>query len=215
MGFFPLKGEFGNLRESFDAMLLSSGSIQYSDYIDEHGVSYRTGAVLIDAPPETLRCILEDMERLGTLLKHIEYYRIRHESAEGTLWSKDRVFVEGRFAIPEFPAQVTLMMEHDRSGRWRKWRTLTPEETASFNKKGIQILPSGGLIKDMSGFEYLEPFDDGEKTVYYYAMNLSSTIPIPEYIGNVINDAVYTEQMTMIKMMAEAYVQKHEEEAKE
>jgi len=208
MSLFPFKGEFGNLCDSIDIMLLNSGRIQYLDYKDDHGISYRTGAVLIDASPETVWGILEDIENLGSVLTHIEYYRIRHGSTDQ---EKGDILLEGRFVIPDFPAQFTLAMEFDRTGKWRKWHVMSAEETASFNKKGIGVLPSGGLIKDMAGFEYLEPFEDGKKTVYYYAMNITSTIPIPEFIKNNIHDAVYARHMGMIRDMAESFAENPEE----
>lgn len=209
MSLFSFKGEFGNLRDSIDIMLLNSGRIQYFDYKDEHGVSYSVGAVLIDASPETVWGILEDIENLGSVLTHIEYYRIRHGSTDE---GKGEILLEGRFAIPDFPAQFTLAMDFDRAGKWRKWHVLTAEEEASFNRRGIGVLPSGGLIKDMAGFEYLEPFEDGKKTVYYYAMNITSTIPMPEFIKNNIHDAVYARQMDMIRDMAESFTENPEEE---
>jgi len=205
LSFFPDRGGFSMLQELVDTALLSSGQIQYIDYKDAHGVSYRTGAVLIDASPEMVWGVMEDLEKLGSSLKHIEYYRIRHEAAGDALWKKGEILVEGRFAVDEFPAQFTLRMESDRDGRWRKWRILTSEEMASYHKKGIKILPSGGLIKAMSGFEYLGPFEGGTKTVYYFAMNIESSIPMPEYLLRSVNDTVYTGQTACIRQAAESF----------
>jgi len=215
LSFFSAQREFSKLCQFIDTMQLSSGKIQYFDYKDTRDVTYRVGALLVDASPETIWGILEDVEKLGKALNHIEYYRIRHDNEAGNRWRKGKKVVEGKFSIRDYPAQFTLSMEFNQTGKWRRWQLLSPQEVVSFNEKGIKVLPPSGLIKDMAGFEFVQPFEDGGKAVYYNAMNIKSTIPLPEFIHSAIFDAVYTRQMTLIKKMAESYAQEHDVEAHE
>ena len=61
---------------------------------------------------------------------------------------------------------------------------------------------SGTHIKQ---YEYLGPFEGGTKTVYYFAMNIESSIPMPEYLLRSVNDTVYTGQTACIRQAAESF----------
>lgn len=204
--FFTGAEEFERLHQSIDPQIIGAGRVQLFDYKTKEDKVYRVGAVLIDAPREIIRDILADPEQLGDAMPYLEYQKIRNLSAVSVHRDEGEMIVEGRFAIPHFPAQYTIIMNFDCSGMWRKWRILTPDEVDSYNRSGIDVLRTSGLIKDMSGFDHLESFDDGTKTVYYYSLDIDSAIPLPEFIRRSIYEAVFTRHMALIKEMAESLV---------
>ncbi len=196
--------EFTGLQQFVDPGELVSGKVQVFDYDAGKNRTYRVGAVRIDAAPAVVRGLLEDLENLGRSLPHIEYYLIRHRVTGAQGSAKGEILVEGRFSLSDFPAQYTIALESDWGNLWRKWRILTPDEVESYNRKGIHVLPTSGLIRNLEGFEYLQSVDGGAKTVYYYALNLTSTIPLPESVTRTIERAVFVERLSLIKKMAES-----------
>ena len=148
--------------------------------------------------------MLQDMETLGDVLPYLEYQKIRSRDTSPAGRRTGDILVEGRFNIPHFSAQYTITMSYDRPHMWRKWRMLQPSEIESYNKKGIAVLQTSGLIRSMEGFEYLEAFDGGAKTIYYYALDIQSTIPLPEFIKKNINETIFMQHLGFIKEKAES-----------
>ena len=87
---------------------------------------------------------------------------------------------------------------------------LNPAEVESYNRKGIDALQSSGLIRNMEGFEYLETFDGGGKTIYYYALNIQSTIPLPEFVKKNLYETLFIQRLTVIKEKAESSMEESE-----
>jgi hypothetical protein len=205
LNLFSSGREFEKLHEFIDDTVLLSGRVQIFEYKAQVDKTYRVGAIRIDAPADIVWEILEDMEMLGAKMPYIQYQKIKYGGLNMEKKHKGNIIVEGRFSIPNFSAQYTITMDFNRSGMWRKWRILTPKEVASYNSKGAQVLQSSGLIKEMEGFEYIEPYNKDAGTIYYYALNMKSTIPLPEFIINTINNALFEQHMALIKQMAESF----------
>jgi hypothetical protein len=204
LNFFSSGREFEKLHEFIDDTVLLSDRVQIFEYKAQEGKTYRVGAIRIDASTDIVWEILEDMEMLGAKMPYIEYQKITYGELILENKRKGNIIVEGRLSIPNFSAQYTLTMDFNRLGMWRKWRILTPKEVASYNSKGVGVLKSSGLIREMEGFEYIEPYDKKTGTIYYYALNLKSTIPLPEFIMNTIENALFEQHMALIKEMAES-----------
>lgn len=197
-------GEYERLNEFKDMALLQQEGVQLFDYTAKNDKEYRVGAILIDAGPQTVWEILQDMETLGDVLPYLEYQKIRNKDAAQVERRTGDILVEGRFNIPLFTAQYTITMSFDRAHMWRKWRILKPAEVESYSKKGIDVLQTSGLIRSMEGFEYLEACDGGTKTIYYYALDVQSTIPLPEFVKKNMHETLYDQQLRFIRDRAEA-----------
>lgn len=200
----PPPGEFDGLHTFVDPQILGSGKVQVFEYKTKEDRVYRVGAELVDAPCETVWNILRNPEKLGDAMTYLEYQKVVSPAAS---WEQDvsgEMIIEGRFAMEFFPAQYTIRMNFDGPGKWRKWRTLTPEEVETYNRSGVRALHSSGLIKDLSGFDHLESFGKTSRTVYYYAMDVNSTIPLPEHIKRGIHEEVFVRHMALIKKIAES-----------
>ena len=197
-------GEYDKINEFIDMALLQQDSVQFFDYRAKDDKEYRVGAILIDVGTQTVWDILQDMETLGDVLPYLEYQKIRNKDAAQVERLTGDILVEGRFNIPLFTAQYTITMSFDRAHMWRKWRVLKPAEVESYTQKGINVLQTSGLIRNMEGFEYLEAFDGGTKTIYYYALDIQSTIPLPEFVKKNMHETLYDQQLRFIKHRAEA-----------
>ncbi|HOO39643.1 MAG TPA: hypothetical protein PKY89_10565 [Deltaproteobacteria bacterium] len=203
--FFGGAGEGERLHQFIDPALLQDEGVQLFAYTTRQDKEYRVGAVLIDAEPEMIWNILQDMETLGSDVPYLDYQKIRKKDEDGRT---GEMLVEGRFNIPHFTAQYTITMSFDRPRKWREWRILTPEEVDSYRRKGTHVLRTSGLIRNMEGFEYLEATDAGAKTIYYYALDIQSTIPLPEFVKKSLSEPLLVQHLRFIRDRAESQQQK-------
>lgn len=211
----PASGEFADLRTFLDPQIIGSGKVQLFDYKTKEDRVYRVGAVLIDAPAEIVWSILKDPEKLGDAMTYLTYQKVRSPADSRQQEVSGEMIIEGRYAMEFFPAQYTICMNFDSPGMWRKWRTLTSEEVDSYNRSGMGVLHTSGLIREMSGFDHAESLDRTSRTVYYYALDLDSTIPLPEHINRGIHEAVFSRHMALVKKIAESRAAGAEQDAED
>lgn len=213
--FFGGAGEGERLHTFIDPALLQDEGVQLFAYTTRQDKEYRVGAVMIDAEPEMIWDLLQDMETLGSAVPYLDYQKIRNKDAVAQDGRTGEMLVEGRFNIPHFTAQYTITMSFDRPRKWREWRILKPEEVEAYRKKGTHILQTSGLIRNMEGFEYLEASDAGAKTIYYYALDIQSTIPLPEFVKKSLSEPLLIEHLRFIRDRAESQKQKGDSHRKD
>ena len=59
-------------------------------------------------------------------------------------------------------------------------------------------------IQSIEGFEYLEPYDNGKKTIYYYAPVVEVSIPVPSFLEQSISESSLPDYVLAIKARAES-----------
>jgi hypothetical protein len=60
-------------------------------------------------------------------------------------------------------------------------------------------------LKNIEGFEYIEPYDDGSSTIYYYAPIVETAIPIPEFVEKMLARNTLSGYMEAIREMVNYY----------
>ena len=64
----------------------------------------------------------------------------------------------------------TLKLKFDREKSMQEWFFLTDKQIEEYNiEKNLNLKKASFGIKNISGFQYIEPYSDGLKTTYYYA----------------------------------------------
>jgi len=200
--------EIGKADITLDEAKLKAGKLQIfvKEYsIQGKGVKKRAvGVILIDAPPTKVWEVLEDWDSMGEFVPSLEYYRtlqVIESSGEGL---SKRALIAGRLSVPLFGVSYTLDVKFNKASLRQDWQLVTKEKADVYKKKGVDIkYPSAGL-KNIEGFEYIEPYDGGGKTIYYYAPIVESSIPLPGFAERAIVKSTLPGYIGAIKKRVES-----------
>jgi len=200
--------EIGKIDITLDEAELKAGKLQV--FVKEcnrqgKGVKKRAvGVILIDAPPARVWDVLEDWDSMEEFVPSLEYYRTLRviESSEEGL--SKRALIAGRLSVPLFRVVYTLDVKFNKASFRQDWRLVTKKEADAYKKGGVTIkYPSAGL-KNIEGFEYIEPYDGGRKTIYYYAPVVESSIPLPGFVERAIVKSTLPGYIGAIKKRVES-----------
>ncbi|MCD6570946.1 MAG: hypothetical protein J7L53_09615 [Deltaproteobacteria bacterium] len=174
-------------------------------YIEGKGEKKRViGAILIDAPPAKVWDVLDDWDSMGDFVPSLEHYKTIHVVEPSEEGISKETLIEGKLKIPLFEVVYTLDVKFDKANLRQDWRLVTKKEAAAYKERGINIrYPSAGL-KNIEGFEYIEPYDNGRKTIYYYAPVVESSIPLPGFAERAITKSTLPDYMDAIKKRVES-----------
>ncbi len=137
------------------------------------------GVIVIEAPPAKVWKVLEDWEAMPAFVPGLEYYRVMHRI------NRDDLIIEGVVKAGLIKVLYTLRVRFDRTRLTQEWTFISPEEIKSYNEKGIHLKKPAWNIKNVEGFEYLEPYGDGSRTLYYYAPVIEAR-GVPEWIERLL-----------------------------
>ena len=154
------------------------------------------GAVVIDAPPSKVWKVLEDWEAMPAFVPGLEYYKVVHRI------SKDVFLIEGVVKAGLIKILYTLRVKFDRVWYTQEWSFITPGEIKAYNDKGIALKKPAWNIKNVEGFEYIEPYGNGMRTLYYYAPVIEAR-GVPEWIERLLAKQGLEGYMKGIKKKAE------------
>lgn len=137
------------------------------------------GVVVIDAPPARVWKVLENWEAMSAFVPGLEYYKVigRH--------GQDESIIEGTVTAGLIKILYTMIVKFDRVKLAQDWRFIKPEQVKSYNDKGVPVKKPTWNIKNVEGFEYIEPYGDGSRTIYYYAPVIEARA-VPEWIERLL-----------------------------
>ncbi len=154
------------------------------------------GIVVIDAPPAKVWKVLEDWEAMPTFVPGLEYYKIMHRI------NRDNLIIEGVVKAGLIKILYTMKVKFDRVRYTQEWNFIKPEEIKEFNDKGIPLKKPAWNIKNVEGFEYIEPYGNGSRTLYYYAPIIEAK-GVPESIERLLAKQGLEGYMKGVKKQAE------------
>ena len=191
----------------YDKKRLEQGGLQtYTQRykLDKGGEGKRViGIILIDAPPETVWRVLEDWEGIGNVIPSLEYYRTRHIASPAGDSGKGMSYIEGKLKVGFLSILYTVCVTFDKTGLRQDWKLVDETEADALRQRGICLEPPAPLLKDIRGFEYIEPYGDGSRTIYYYAPVIEVSVPIPAWIERRLSESCLDEYMEGVKKKAE------------
>ncbi len=163
------------------------------------------GVLLIDAPVAKVWELLADWDSMNEYVPGLEYYKtmlILKKSENGNILES---VIEAELDITFFLSiNYTLRVSFDEENLRQDWTFITDEEIEKYNKaEKLDIKKSSIGIKNIEGFEYIEPYDGGNKTVYYYAPIVEVSIPVPDFVDTALSKKSLTEYMVAVKKKAE------------
>ena len=185
-----------------DMQRLEKGKIQTfeEEYaVDGEGRRKRVvGIMLLDAPPAVVWEVLADWDAMGPYVSGLDYYKTVHRivplsSAGG------RALIEGKLSIPLVAAVYTLDVNFDRS-QYRQG-LVSAEEIGTYRKQGVELQDNTATLKNIEGYEYLEPFDDGKRCIYVYAPIVETAVPLPGFVERALSKTTLGGYMEGVRAM--------------
>jgi hypothetical protein len=154
------------------------------------------GVIVIDAPPAAVWKALENWEAMPAFVPGLEYYKVVHR------FNRDNLLIEGVVKAGLIKILYTLRVRFDRARLTQEWNFLSPEEIKAYNDKGIPLKKPAWNIKNVEGFEYIEPYGNGSRTIYYYAPVIEAR-GVPEWIERLLAKQGLEGYMLGVKKKAE------------
>ena len=137
------------------------------------------GVVVIDAPPARVWRVLENWEAMSAFVPGLEYYKVIGRRGP------DESIIEGTVKAGLIKILYTLVVRFDRVKLTQDWFFVKPEQVKAYNDGGIPVKKPTWNIKNVEGFEYIEPYGDGSRTIYYYAPIIEAKA-VPEWIERLL-----------------------------
>lgn len=196
------------LNLKIDQRVLESGKLQtftQTYQVDGEGVKKRgVGVLLINAPPAVVWEYLVKWDSMGEYVPGLEYYQTKHVIRPIAKGGVGETLIEGKLKFPVLTVKYTLDVRFDEPGLRQDWRLITPQEAQTCAQKGIVVTRSTGGLKNIEGFEYLEPYGDGTRTVYYYAPIVETSVPVPDFAERFMAKSTLPGYMEGVKKRVES-----------
>jgi len=196
------------LNLKLDKQTLEAGKLQTFTYeykVEGQGKKKRgVGVILIDAPPAVVWEYLLKWDSMGEFVPGLDYYKTIQTIkpiAKGTVGES---LIEGKLKFPMLTVKYTLDIRFDEPNLRQDWRLITPAEVDEYARKGLKITRATSGIKNIEGFEYLEPYADGSKTVYYYAPIVESSVPMPAFVERPLLNSTLPGYVESVKKRVES-----------
>jgi len=154
------------------------------------------GVVVIDAPPSKVWKVLEDWEAMPAFVPGLEYYKVVHRI------NRDDLLIEGVVKAGLIKILYTLRVRFDRVRYTQEWSFISPGEIKYYGDKGVVLKKPAWNIRNVEGFEYIEPYGNGMRTLYYYAPVIEAR-GVPEWIERLLAKQGLEGYMKGIKKKAE------------
>lgn len=159
------------------------------------------GVMLIDAPPSMVWEVIQDWDAMGDFVPDLEYYKTIHVLKRLDNGFVGESLIEGKFKFI-ISILYSLHVTFDAPNLRVEWRLLTKEEIESYNKKDIKVKKNSALLKNIEGYGYLEPSDNGSKTIYYYAPTIE--ISVVRYIPKFLQKSSICKYLEKVKERVES-----------
>lgn len=198
--------ELQKVQLNIDKTKLEAGVLQIfeENYIVEgKGQKKRAvGVIMIDAPPSKVWDVLENWDSMGEFVPGLSYYKTVHVIKPITVGSIGETLIEGKLSFP--PIRYTLDVVFDKTNLRQDWRMVTEKELALYNEKREIVKKNSGMIKSIEGYEYIEPYDNGQRTVYIYAPIIETFGAVPPFMDRLLTKNTLSGYMKAIKKRVEA-----------
>lgn len=203
----PAWGGPRSLKINYDRVKLEAGKLQVFTQkyrLKGGGEGKRViGVLLIDAPPARVWKALEDWDSMGAYVKSLVYYKTVHRRAPITDTGTGISFIEGKLKAAFLTITYTLEVKFYKSHYYQEWRMVKDADVKKYRSRKIPLKENSSSVKDIRGFEYIKPYGDGSKTIYYYAPIVEVSIPVPGFVERSISKSSLNEYMLGIKKKVE------------
>jgi hypothetical protein len=161
------------------------------------------GVLLINAPTENVWKYLCQWETMGEFVPGLEYYKTVKVIKPIEKDTVGETLIEGKLKFPILTVVYTLDIKFDESNMRQEWSLITPAMEEESKKQGIKMTRATSGLKNVEGFQYMEPYDNGKKTVYYYAPIVETSVPVPAFAERFITKSTLPGYMEGLKKRVE------------
>jgi hypothetical protein len=193
------------LKLNIDKAKLEAGTLQTfeENYVVEgKGQKRRAiGVILINAAPAKVWEVLEKWDVMGEYVPGLSYYKTIHVIKPLGTDTIGETLIEGKLSFP--PIIYTLDVVFDKANLRQDWRLVTEKEIAMYNEKKEVVKKNSGMIKNIEGYEYLEPYNNGQQTVYTYAPIIETFGAVPQFIDKALTKNTLSGYVKAIKKRVE------------
>jgi hypothetical protein len=195
------------LNITYDKKKLESGELQVFTYtypLEKGGEGKRVvGIMLINAAPEKVWKVLENWDAMGKYVPSLEYYKTRHIIKPISDNTVGESYIEGKLKVAFLSILYTLHVSFDKASMSQEWKLVNADEIKNLKQQNIILTEASSSLKNIRGFEYIEPYDDGSKTIYYYAPIVEVSAPVPAWIERQLSKSSLNEYMEGVKKKVE------------
>lgn len=192
-----------------DEKVLEAGEVQifmieYYKIEGKGGKKGGMGVILIDAPPaETWNyiCNWDILEEYVPTLDNCETLLPVKPVVKG---GTGESLIKQMFKFPLVTVKYALDVSFDEQEFYQDWRLVKKPEAKEYSKKGHKIPSPSFGIRDIVGFQYLEPYGDGNQSVLYYATNVVASVPVPNFLQKFIADVSLKGYLESVKKRIES-----------
>ena len=141
------------------------------------------GVLLFDAPPEKLWGAICDWESMSSYVPGLNYYKIKHVvSPLKQSGITGKALIEGEIRVALMGIKYTLAVTFDNDRFYQDWRLISDDEIKTYGNALIKLEKSSSSIQAIEGYGYIEPYSNGEKSVYYYSTVVETNVPVPGFV---------------------------------
>lgn len=206
------KAEAEKFNYQLDEKKLLAGEIQVfvKEYqVEGKGIKKRVvGVMILKAPRDRVWQVLEDWDAMGPFVPGLDYNKTIHVFEPAG--SKDKIgnsLIEGQLQVLFLTINYTLNVKFDNVHYRQDWKMVTDQEVETYQEQKIQVKKAHRGLKNIEGFEYVEPYGDGSATIYYYAPIVETSIPMPEFLEEALSKTTLSGYMEGIRRMVDSYGQ--------
>jgi hypothetical protein len=194
------------IKFNIDKAKLESGNLQVFEenyVVDGKGQKKRAvGVILINAPPAKVWDVLEKWDVMGKFVPGLSYYKTIHVIKPIGKGEIGESLIEGKLSFPSI--MYTLDVKFDEANLRQDWRMITEKEIAFYNEKQEVVKKNSGMLKNIEGYEYIEPYNNGLQTVYTYAPIIETSVPVPGFMEKALSKNTLSGYVKAIKKRVES-----------
>ena len=184
-----------------DREKLERGELQVFEF--NRGKEKRViGVILIDAGPAETWRVVKNWSRVPSYSPSMKYYRTVHVVGSGK--GKTEKLIEGKMKVAFLSIVYTLDVVFDNISKRQTWRLLTESERQKYLKQNISLKEKDSKIKRIDGFGYVEAYDNGSRSLYYYAPVVEVAVPVPAFVERALVKSSLHDFMKGVKRTAES-----------
>jgi len=162
------------------------------------------GVMILKAPPDRVWEVLEDWDAMGEFVPGLEYNKTIHVfEPPGSVDKPGNSLIEGQIRVLYLTINYTLDVKFDKANYRQEWSFVTDEQVRVHNRNNIAVKVATAGLKNIEGFEYIEPYGNGSSTIYYYAPIVETSVPLPEFVENALTRSTLNGYMEGIREMVD------------
>jgi len=163
------------------------------------------GILLINATQKEVWNIIKNWDAYGEFVPGLKYYKTLYKKTIPDKPGSFQSYIEGyiKIPVPFIRKTYTLDVNFDRHNYLINWQLVGNNQIEELKKQGLTPSRSSRVLQNIEGFSYLKPFENGKKTVIYYAPVVEISIPVPQRVERFLSGTIMKGFMEAIKNRAE------------